>query len=128
MNITSRILGEAMTPYQKRIHKDPIMASKWAIKHRQRFPEAEPYIATRPIWAYYYARDVIGGRWPEGEPAIATSPEYAYYYAKDVLGGRFPEGEAAIAANPGAAKLYLEAFPEAKLEWAMNGWLDWLDL
>jgi len=153
MNTTSRILGEAMTPRQKRIYKDPIIASKWAIKHGQRFPEAEPYIATRPIWAYYYARDVIGGRWPEGEPAIATSPysayyyaddirgrfpegeaaiakspEYAYYYAKDVLGGRFPEGEAAIAANPGAAKLYLKQFPEAKLEWAMNGWLDWLDL
>jgi hypothetical protein len=108
MNTTSRILGEAMTPYQKRIHKDPIMAVRWAIKHGQRFPEAEPYIATRPsrprwaYWAYYYARDVIGGRWPEGEPAIATSPDYA--------------------------NQYLEAFPEAKLEWAMNGWLDWLDL
>jgi hypothetical protein len=134
MNITSRILGEAMTPRQKRIYKDPVMASKWAIKHRQRFPEAEPYIATRPsrprwaYWAYYYARDVIGGRWPEGEPAIATSPYSAYYYARDVIGGRWPEGEPAIATSPDYANQYLEAFPEAKLEWAMNGWLDWLDL
>jgi hypothetical protein len=132
MNTTDRILGEAMTPYQKRIHKDPIIASKWAIKHRQRFPEAEPYIATRPATspysAYHYAREVIGGRWPEGEAAIATSPYSAYYYARDVIGGRWPEGEAAIATSPDYAKFYLKQFPEAKLEWAMNGWLDWLDL
>ena len=44
------------------------------------------------------------------------------------LGGRFPEGEAAIATDPQAAYSYLKAFPDAKLEWAMNGWLDWLDL
>ncbi len=128
MNTTDRILGEAMTPYQKRIHKDPVMASKWAIKHRQRFPEAEPYIATRPRSAYYYARDVIGGRWPEGEPAIATDPYYAYHYARWIIGGRWPEGERAIATSLDYAKHYLKAFPEAKLEWAMNGWLDWLDL
>jgi hypothetical protein len=154
MNITSRILGEAMTPRQKRIYKDPVMASKWAIKHRQRFPEAEPYIATRPIWAYLYARDVIKGRWPEGEAAIAKDRHWAYAYARDVIGGRFPEGEATlakdlylaydyasdiirgrwpeaeatIATDPGAAKLYLKQFPEAKLTFAMNGWIDWLDL
>jgi hypothetical protein len=30
--------------------------------------------------------------------------------------------------NPHLAKSYLELFPEAKLEWIMNGWIDWLDL
>ena len=57
---------------------------------------------TDPGLAYLYARDVIRGRWPEGEPAIATSP----YYSKE----------------------YLELFPQARLEFAMNGWIDWLDL
>ncbi len=154
MNTTSRILGEAMTPYQKRIHKDPVMASKWAIKHRQRFPEAEPYIATERHLAYLYARDVIKGRFPEGEATIVTDPHSAYCYAKNAIGGRFPEGEAAIAkdwywayayasdviggrwpeaeatiaTDPVAAKLYLEAFPEAKFIFVMNGWIDWLDL
>ena len=56
-----------------------------------------------PWWAYRYATCVIKGRrWPEGEPAIAKDPE--------------------------CAKWYLKQFPEAKLEWAMNGRIDWLDL
>ena len=102
MNIVGRILGGAMTPYQKRIYKDPKKAVGWAITYGQRFPEAEPAIATSPKWAYNYAKDVIKhGRWPEGEPAIATSPW---------------------------AGLYLRSFPEAKLEWAINGWIDWADL
>ena len=102
MNTTSRILGEAMTPYQKRIYKDPQKAYSWANKRKQRFPEAEAAIATDPELALLYVRDVIRGRWPEGEPAIATSP----YYSKE----------------------YLELFPQARLEFAMNGWIDWLDL
>ena len=143
-----------MTPRQKRIYKDPEKAVAWATKHGQRFPEAESVIATDPKWAYEYAYDVIVGRFPEGEPAIATRPLLAYHYAhcviKDhwpeaesviatdpfsahryainVLKGRFPEAEAVIATDPEWAKEYLKAFPEAKLEWVMNGWLDWLDL
>ena len=57
-----------------------------------------------------------------------TCPLNAYTYARDVVKGRWPEGEATIAKDPDYAKLYLEQFPEAKLEWLMNGWLDWLDL
>jgi hypothetical protein len=30
--------------------------------------------------------------------------------------------------NRNVTQTYLELFPEAKLEWAMNGWIDWLDL
>ena len=187
-----------MTPYQNRIYKDPQKAVGWAIKHKQRFPEAEPYIlkaaaepyilkatdpgtaysyakavlkgrwpeaeeaiAKNPIWAYHYAKDVlkrrwpeaesviatdpkwayeyakhvIQGRWPEAEPVIATSPYsfgqgvgshyFAYKYAKDVIGGRWPEAEAVIAKSPGHAEEYLSTFPDAKLSWAMKGWLDW---
>ena len=206
MNTTDRILGEAMTPRQKRIYKDPDKAAAWAIKHQQRFPEAEPYIAKDPYWAYryardvlkgrwpeveatiatsphvckyakdvikgrwpegeeaianqlplslrtslsfYYARGVIKGRWPEAEAAIATDPGFAHLYARDVIGGRFPEGEEAIAKDPWAAhyyakdvirgrfpegekaiatdpiwsKWYLELYPEARLGWAMRGWI-----
>ena len=57
-----------------------------------------------------------------------TEPYQAYWYAARVLKGRWPEAEEAIATNPHLAKSYLELFPQAKLEWAMNGWLDWLDL
>ena len=186
MNTTDRILGEAMTPRQKRIYKDPEKAVAWATKHQQRFPEAEPYIlkatdpprgwtmglayhyaravlkgrwpeaeeaiAKDPRAAYEYANHVIKGRWPEAESVIATDPFSAHRYAKYVLKGRFPEGEATIAKDPDWAyyyavnvikgrfpegepaiakdysTMYLKQFPEAKLEWAMNGLIDWLDL
>ena len=128
MNTTSRILGEAMTPYQKRIYKDPQKAYSWANKRKQRFPEAEAAIATDPELALLYVRDVIRGRWPEAEPVIATDPELAYIYVRDVIRGRWPEGEPAIATSPYYSKEYLELFPQARLEFAMNGWIDWLDL
>jgi hypothetical protein len=83
---------------------------------------------TEPYWALLYAEYVIRGRWPEAEPVIATDPMSAYYYSKSVLKGRWPEGEPAIAKDPDYSILYLELFPQAKLEWAMNGWIDWLDL
>ena len=127
-NATSRILGEAMTPYQKRIYKDPERAYNWARKYKQRFPEAEAAIARYPFYSHHYAKDVIGGRWPEGEAAIATSPGWAYRYAKNFIGGRWPEAEATIAKDPDYSIMYLEVFPEAKLEWAMNGLIDWTDL
>ena len=158
MNTTDRILGEAMTPRQKRIYKDPRTAVGWAIKHGQRFPEAEPYIlkATDPGWSYGYAKEVLKGRWPEAEEAIVKDPHVAYLYAMDVIKGRWPEAEEAIAkdpywayryaqyvvkgrwpeaeeaiaknTSPHLAKSYLELFPQARLEFAMNGWIDWLDL
>jgi hypothetical protein len=129
--MNSRILGEAkrIRPPTEKELTDPQRAyhhAKFVLKGR--FPEGEPAIAKDPDYAYRYARDVLMGRFPEGEAAIATEPYLAYLYARDVLKGRFPEGEAAIAKNPRAAKLYLDAFPEAKLEWAINGWLDWTDL
>ena len=128
MNTTDRILGEAMTPRQKRIYKDAEKATAWAIKHQQRFPEAEPYIATDPWPAYNYAVHIIDGRWPEAEATIAASPYWAYYYARGVIRGRWPEAEATIATDPYWTKEYLELFPEAKREWVMRGWLDWFDL
>jgi hypothetical protein len=154
MNTTSRILGEAMTPRQKRIYKDPERAYNWARKYKQRFPEAEAAIARDPFYSHFYAQDVIGGPFPEGEPAIATSPGWALRYAQYVVKGRWPEGEATIAKDPRTAHyyardfirgrwpeaepviakdphysiMYLEKFPEARLEWVMNGWIDWLDL
>ena len=54
-------------------------------------------IRNDPKFAYWYARDVIGGRWPEGEPAIAQNPNVAYLYALDVIKGRWPEAETVIA-------------------------------
>lgn len=218
MKAVDRILGEAMTPYQKGIYKNPQKALDWSLKNHRRFLEAEPYIAKDPYLAYMYASSVIGGRWPEAEreslvndprwsahyakhvikgrwpeaePAIAKDPDWscwyartvinkkvwlwdrdensdtqrwpeaepaivedpfsAYHYAKDVIKGRWPEAEPAIAKSPSAydyamdvikgrwpeaeetiAKSeykdhYLKEWPEAKDDWAMNGWIDWLD-
>jgi hypothetical protein len=85
MNITSRILGEAMRKVAKRKVRPPTKKE-----------------LTTAHWAFNYAR----------------------YNIK----GRFPEGEASIATHPYCANQYLIEFPQAKLEWAMNGWIDWLDL
>ena len=130
MNTTSRILGEAskVRPPTKRELTDPEKAYFYAERRMVRFPEGEAVIATDPYSAVQYAKHVIQGRWPEAEPVIATDPYWAYMYARHIIGGRWPEGEATIAKDPIWAEKYLELFPEAKLEWAMNGWLDWLDL
>ena len=55
-----------------------------------------------------------------------TDPFFAYTYSAFVVKGRFPEGEAAIAKSI-YKDSYLTKFPEAKEDWAMNGWIDWLD-
>ena len=120
MKAVDRILGESTDDDAwKAYHyaKDVI---------RGRWPEVEKAIATDPWWAYHYAKDVIRGRWPEVEKAIATDTRWAYHYAKDVIRGRWPEGEKAIAHSE-YKDHYLETFPEAKDDWAMNGWIDWLD-
>jgi hypothetical protein len=102
-----------------------VIGGRWPEAER---PEAEAAIATDPRWAYRYAEYVIKGRFPEGEAALATDPYKAYVYARDILKGRFPEAEASIATHEYSANQYLIEFPQAKLEWAMNGWIDWLDL
>ena len=107
MNTTDRILGEAE-----------------ASKVR---PPTDLQL-TCPLNAYNYARDFIKGRFPEGEATIAKDPRSAYMYARHIIKGRWPEAEASIATHPYYAKQYLIEFPQAKLEWAMNGWIDWLDL
>ena len=113
MNTTDRILGEAMTPRQKRTRKVR--------------PPTEKELTT-PHWAFNYARYDMKGRFPEGEAALATDPKWAHFYARDVLKGRFPEAESVIATHEWAADQYLREFPQARLEWVMNGWIDWLDL
>ena len=100
MNTTSRILGEATRPPTK-------------------------MELTDPRFSYYYARNIIEGRFPEGEAAMATDSYCAYYYARDVIKGRFPEGEEVIAKDPEYSKKYLEAFPDAKIEWYAREWINW---
>ena len=192
MKAVDRILGEGtdlrgnlpihpMTPYQRRIRKNPKKAFEWANHNRTRFPEAEPYIvkdpqwavkyaaevledrwpeaeatilqsqdpykayvyamfalksrwpeaeaiiATKPFEAYAYAHSLIKGRWPEAEAIIMSHPTWAFQYAVDVIGGRWPEAEEMLAKSS-HNKVYLKRFPEAKWDWVVNGWIDWLDL
>jgi hypothetical protein len=63
-------------------------------------PEILKMLASKPVWAYTYATKALKARWPEVEETIAKSN------LKDQ---------------------YLMRFPEAKREWTMRGWLDWLD-
>jgi hypothetical protein len=64
-------------------------------------PQVLKMLAEKPVWALTYAKNSIKGRWIEGEELIAKSD---------------------------LAKNYLELFPEAKWDWAINGWLDWTDI
>jgi len=58
------------------------------------------------VWAFFYARYVIGRRFPEGEAIIAVDAYWAYPYALNVICGRFPAGEATISQNDRYAELY----------------------
>ncbi len=128
MSTVSRILGEARPPteVEKRdphwayLYADSVLSGRW--------PKGEAAIAKDPIYAYRYATEVLDGRFPEGEKAIATDAYYAYLYAEHVIKGRWPEAEKAIAADPRWSEQYLKIFPDAKLDWAMNGLIDWTDL
>jgi hypothetical protein len=152
MTNVERILGEITSAKIKRIANDPRLAYYYARDTvGGRFPEGEATLAKSDEWAYWYAMDVIGGRWPEAEPTIRTLPMIAVLYAKNVIKGRWPEAEPHIAESPRSAYTYavqfgrflegeeavaksedyradyLELFPEAKDDWAMNGWIGWLD-
>ena len=98
MNIIDRILGES----------------------KVRPPTEEEL--TDPHRAYDYAINVIGGRWPEAEETLART-------LKDTSGSEWGEEFTDRDAVNELVRTYIKAFPEvSKLEWVMNGWLDWLDL
>ena len=93
---------------------------------KRRWPEGEAAIATSPLRSYYYAHDILKGRFPEGEAAIAQNPNYGYWYACDIIKGRWLECEEALSQSEhyqDLAQQYLEAFPEARLSWAIKGWI-----
>ena len=128
MNTTSRILGEAKRPPTEMELTDPQYACHYATGVlKGPFPEGEATIATSPVWAYSYAKN-IKGRWPEAEAVIATDPKYAYVYSRYITEVRFPEAEEAIAKDPEYSKKYLEAFPDAKIDWYAREWIDWTQL
>jgi hypothetical protein len=145
--------GKRFLPGEKAISRHPEMAYQYAKNIiRGRWPEGEAAIKRDPFKAYYYAKDtlkdrwpeaekyiirndtaaglytfnVIHGPWPEAEEAIAKDSVYAILYAEKILKGRFFAGEKTIA-NSSQRDRYLRSFPEARDDWAMNGWIDWLD-
>ena len=156
MNTTSRILGEATRPPTEMELTDPEYAYYYAANIiKRQFPEGEAVIAmdrldktmnttsrilgeatrpptemelTDPSCAYFYAKNTIKGPFPEGEAVIATDPYWAYNYALQVIKGRFQEGEEAIAKDTKYSKKYLEAFPDAKIDWYAREWIDWTQL
>jgi hypothetical protein len=110
--------------------KDPYLTYKYA-KYviKGRWPEGEANILRNLEYAIWYTSDVIKGRWPEVEEAIINDPNRRYWilsYAKNVIQGRWPEAEEAIA-KTSARDEYLRDWPDAKEDWILNGWLDWLD-
>jgi hypothetical protein len=113
-----------MTPEQKTIYTDPSKAYEWSCLNG-RFPEAEPYISRKPSVAYAYAR-THKVRLPEAEPHFTKDAFLAYKYAKFVVKARWPEAERTIMESV-HCRSYLDLFPEAKDDWILKGWLDWLD-
>lgn len=106
------------------------MAPTWAYQYAKdilkgRWPEAEPYIIKDTASAYLYAKNVIKARWPEAEPLMVKSP-HSCLYTLSVIKERWPAAEAVIAKSD-YKQTYLDAFPEAAEDWALNGWIDWLD-
>jgi hypothetical protein len=91
-----------------------------------RILESDYDVANKAYQDYVRARE-MGRRCPGSEPTIAKDPESSYYYARDVIKGRWPEAEDAIVTVPHYKDAYLKQFPDAKDDWAMNGWIDWLD-
>ena len=129
MNTISRILGEATRPPTSLELTYPPYAYFYATDVlKGRFPEGEAAIAKDSYWSYNYAMDVIDGPFPKGEAVIATDPYWAYNYALQAIKGRFQEGEEAIAKDTKYAKKYLQAFPDAKIDWYAREWIDWTQL
>jgi hypothetical protein len=132
MKAVDRILGKPVKskripPPTKRELADPEYVFFYARDEvRGRWPKGEATILQDPYWSYRYARDVIKGPWPEAEAIIAEEPCWARDYAKLVINRRFFQAEYGIAHSIFKDE-YLEAFPDAKDDWVMNGWLDWLD-
>jgi hypothetical protein len=92
---------------------EPIIATDLGVAYvyaseviEDRWPAIEKYILKDPHNAYKYASEVIEDRWPEAEPIIMTNPREAYEYARDVIGDRWPEAESTIAKDTWIAILY----------------------
>jgi hypothetical protein len=61
------------------------------LNNKQRDKRLEKIIIKSPLYAYYYAQELIKGRWTEAENIIATSSERAYLYALNIIKGKLPE-------------------------------------
>lgn len=86
------------------VAKDPKAAYRYIIMfgNFERWPEAEPAIATNAHSSYEYALRIIKGRFEKGEAIISSEPFYAVLYAQNILAkdsswpyknGRWPEAE-----------------------------------
>lgn len=96
----------------QKIKKDPLEVLNFC-KYKLnggRWPEAEPFILKKrdPIWALFYARDIIQGRWPEAELFILKHKDanLAYRYANEVIKGPWPEAEQIIKRDAAAWSYY----------------------
>lgn len=106
---------ENKMPIPKSAVTDPEKAYRYACDLNERIPELEPLIMKHPVWACWYANDIIQGRWPEAEPVIMTAPmEVCKHYIKSIINGRWPEAEHIIMKNASFANWYLRNFPETR--------------
>lgn len=81
----------------------------WEAHTKHRLEQVIHIVAKDPKAAYTYI--IMFGnfeRWPEAEPAIATNTHVSYEYALRVIKGRFERGEATICAEPFYAVLYAQ--------------------
>jgi hypothetical protein len=121
------IIGGRWPEAEKTISSSPAWSVDYALYIvKGRWLTAEEAILRDAYWANLYVRDVVQGKWPEAEVALVNEPEFSMRYACYVTGERWPEAEAAIIKSAWKYS-YLTKFPEAKEDWAMNGWIDWLE-
>lgn len=105
----------------------PEYATKYAGTYmKQRWPEAEPYIAKDPYWMLVYSTEVAQDTSKYTQSAdnelvkeIAKDPRAAGYYSLNIMKARWPEAESVIALSDDAAeyaKKYLtgKRWPEAE--------------
>ena len=116
-------------------------------KALEEWPAGEKLLARSNYWSERYAVNVLKGPFPEAEKHWYKDPEWVIIYSTKALKRRWPEAEKAtiiplylgqedwLGARPWLSLLdrewaldYVKAFPEAKMDWAINGLIDWTDI
>lgn len=94
----------------------PYELARNAARARKRNIKYEEKIASHPLAAYVYAKDVIQGPWPAGELAIMSHEIYACDYVEYILRGRWPAFEEKMKTNKHYGNMIIPYVTRLQLE------------